>query len=61
METNYLNAHLGLGHETLELHAAATKWINQFLQEHNFPELDQMTQEHAEGKKFSNLFENIRI
>ena len=61
MVTNASLARLGLACKTLEGHAAATNYINQFLQENNFPELDQLTEEHVEGVNFSNLFENTGI
>ena len=43
MVTNALLARLGLARKALEGHAAATNYINQFLQENNFPDLDQLT------------------
>ena len=61
MVTNASIARLGLACKTLEGHAAAINYINQSLQEINFPELDQLTEEHVEGVNFSNLFENIGI
>ena len=61
MATNISPARLGLARKTLEGNAAATKYIKQFLQEHNVPDLDQMTEDHVEGKHFSNLFDNVRI
>ena len=61
MTNNDSTARMGLDCNNLEVHAAATKYINQFLQEHNFLELDQLTEEHVEGENFSNLLENIII
>ena len=50
-----------MARKTLEGHTVATNNINQFVQEHNFPELDQLTEKHVEGKFFFNLFENVEI
>ena len=61
MITNAALAHLRLACNTLEGHATATNYINQFLQENNFPDLDQLTEEHMKGVNLSNLFENIGI
>ena len=61
MATNGSPTHLGMTRKTLEGHAAATNYINQFFQEHYFLDLDQLTEEHAEGENFSSLFEKIVI
>ena len=53
MTTNDPPYLLWLSHKTLEVHAAATNYINQFLQKHKFTELDQLTEEHVEGENFS--------
>ena len=42
-----------LYHKTLEVHDATTNYINQFLQNKNFPNIDQLTEEHMEGENFS--------
>ena len=61
MATNNHSTLMGLSCNTLEGHVATTKYINQFLQEHKFPELDHLMEENVEGKSLSNLFENIGI
>ena len=53
MAINESPYHLGMASKTLEGHDAATNYINQFLREHNFLELDQMKEEHVEGDNFS--------
>ena len=61
MENNVFPDHLGMARNTLEVHSATTKYINQFFQEYNFTDIDELAEEHAEGENFSNLFEKIEI
>ena len=61
MSTNAAPDQLGLVRYILKVQTAATNYINQFLQEHKFPELEHLAEEHVEGEIFSKLFENISI
>ena len=53
MKTNDSSSLMWLSHKTLEIHAATTNYINQFLQKNNFPDIDQLTEEHVEGENVS--------